>query len=207
MNLTSTNIDNRLLLAKCCFADYAIKRLEKVNIGDNEQAKCYLSKMKQLYYSMQALNQFVPAAELAPYWTYYLISLFPSSFTGTRQVFIDGVAISEELSFTNATRPAQMVSIASNINTYQTDYIASFTSTSFTLTSVLSGTTNNGLEITASVDGATPVSFGVLAGGSDQWCLTDTQAKKILDNIDELCGCPCGDCDDILDDTLPRYIN
>ncbi len=204
MNLTSTNIDNRLLLAKCCFADYAIKRLEKVNIGDNEQASCYLSKMKQLYYSMQALNQFVPAAELSPTVS-ISFSLFTANFTGTRQITVDGEELSAAVSFTNASAATQVALMINAINLYQSDYVASFSGSTFTITSVLSGTTNNGLETSLLTNGAVDVS-GYLAGGTDQWCLTDTQAKKILDNIDELCGCPCGDCDDILDDTLPRYI-
>lgn len=204
MNLTSTNIDNRLLLAKCCFADYAIKRLEKVNIGDNEQANCYLSKMKQLYYSMEALNQFVPSAELAP----SLLATIGTggTFSGTLQVLMDGVAISPIVTFVLASPAQQSVTMVSAINLYQTDYVAALSSSQATLTSVLSGTTNNGVIATLLKDG---VSYGTatLAGGTDQWCLSDTQAKKILDNIDELCGCPC-DCDDnILDDTLPRYIN
>ena len=119
MNLTSTNIDNRLVLARCCYADYAIKRLEKVNIGDNEQAKCYLSKMKQLYYSMQALNQFVPAAELAPYLTHTFTLI---GFTGTFTVYADGVQITDTLTFSNASPAQQAVSVVASLNTYQTDY-------------------------------------------------------------------------------------
>lgn len=206
MNFTSTNIENRLLLAKCCFADLAIDYLQKKNIGDKEQYGCLLKKMKQLYCSIEALNCFTPSAELAPSWTYAFTS-FTSNFTGTRTLYIDGVQISDEVSFVAATKPQQGVAIAASINLYQTDYVATISSTNITITSILSGTTNNGLELTVSTDGGTPVSGGTLAGGADQWCLDDTKAQKILENIDQLCGCPC-DCDDnILTDTIPRYIS
>lgn len=207
MNLTTSNIENRLMLGHCCYADYAIKYLEKQNIGDLQQASCYMNKMRQLYFSMEALNQFTPSAELAPSWTYILTS-YPSSFTGTRALYVGGVQISNVLTFVASTRAQQAVIIANDINLYQSDYEVMITPTTFNITSVLSGTTNNGLEVTASTDGGTPVSVGVLSGGLNQWCLDDTKAELILENIDELCGCPCGDCDgSILDDTLPRYVN
>ena len=203
MNLTSENIDNRLLLARCCYADYAINYLAKKNIGDNEQASCYLSKMKQLYYSMQALNQFVPAAELAP-----LVSIpitFAPSFTGTRQLFVDSEAISPAISFSAASSGQQAIAVMAQTNLYQSEYIASISGGDFIITSVLSGTTNNGALVSLATNGVLSGAIA-LAGGASQWCLNDTQAKKILENIDSLCGCPCGECDDLLDDTLPKYI-
>lgn len=205
MILTTANLQAKNLLAGCCLADYGIKYVQALNLGDYDLAECIMAKMRELYFLRKALCRFVPAAELAPSWT-YLISSFPSSFTGTRQIFIDGVAISEELSFTNATRAEQGVALTGNVNIYQNNYVASLTVTSFTLTSVLSGTTNNGLEITVSTNGGTPVSGGVLAGGADQWCLTDAQALSIVRKIDNLCGGCCGCNQNVTDDTLPRYV-
>lgn len=205
MNLTSTNIANRLLLAKCCYADYAIDYLQKRNIGDNEQASCYLSKMKQLYYSMQALCQYVPASELAPTVS-ISFSLFTPNFSGTRQIFVDDEELSDEVTFSNASAATQVVEMLNAINLYQSDYIASFSGNTFTLTSTTTGTSDNGNEASLYTNGALDIS-GDFAGGADQWCLDDTKAQKILDNIDQLCGCPCSDCDDLLTDTIPRYIN
>lgn len=209
MNLTSTNIANGLLLAKCCYADYAIDYLQKRNIGDNEQASCYLSKMKQLYYSMQALNQFVPAAELAPTFSSLIYPNVSTLLTGSQTIYIDGVQISPLNTFSSQSYYSVLNQIVSSINIYQSNYLASISGAYVVLTSILSGTTNNGYEVSI-VQTFNGTSFsgviGTLSGGTEQWCLTDTKAKKIIENIDQLCGCPCGDCDDILDDTLPRYI-
>lgn len=207
MNLTSTNIANRLLLAKCCYADYAIDYLQKRNIGDNEQASCYLSKMKQLYYSMQALCQYVPASELAP--TASLsINLFTASFSGTIQLTVDDEAVSDEETFSSASVGTQVITMINSVNLYQSDYILSYDSDTQTviLTSTQTGTSDNG-NIANIVKNGVSGNGQAMAGGTDQWCLDDTKAQKILDNIDQLCGCPC-DCDSsILTDTIPRYIN
>lgn len=203
LNLTSTNIANRLLLGRCCYADYAIDFLQKKNIGDNEQANCYLNKMKQLYYSMQALRQYIPSSELS--------STTSSSFgsspeTGDFIFYADGEQISSEITISSTPGATAIITAVNDINLYQEDYIASVNSNIFTITSATSGSDYNGVVITLTRNGSL-YATGTLSGGGNQWCLDDTKAQKILDNIDQLCGCPC-DCDDnILTDIIPKYIN
>ena len=152
---------------------------------------------------MEALSQFVPSVELAPF---YSDTSGGGAITGSYIYYIDGVQVSDELVFSSTSAQDVIVAISASVNTYQTHYVVTFSGLTLTISSSISGTVDNDSVITTSVNGVVTTT-GVLMGGSLQWCLTDTQANKILNNIDELCGCPC-DCDgDILDDTLPKYIN
>lgn len=204
MNLTTSNIDNRLLLAHCCYADYAIKYLEKQNIGDLQQASCYMNKMRQLYFSMEALNQFTPAAELSPS---TVLTGLSGNIGDTVAIYVNGVNISGTVTQTGSDTLLG-VSVMAAINTYTGNYRATFDDNPFTLYSNTTGTIENGYDVTFVITGSISATPTTLSGGQDQWCLDDIKAELILEKINELCGCPCGDCDgSILDDTLPRYVN
>ena len=45
-----------------------------------------------------------------------------------------------------------------------------------------------------------------LALGLSNYSFTNDIARKFLNQMDEYCGCPCGDNSKVLNDTLPKYI-
>lgn len=202
MILTTANLQAKNLLAGCCLADYGIKYVQALNLGDYDLAECIMAKMRELYFLRKALCRFVPASELtptvsAPYGSGPETGVF-IFYAGTEQ--ISGV-------ITLSATPGDIAintGIAS-INSYQTHYIASTENSEFILTSTVPGTTDNGVVITLTNNGAV-YATGTLAGGADQWCMTDAQALSIVRKIDNLCGGCCGCNQNVTDDTLPRYV-
>ena len=209
MILTSANIQAKYLLSGCCLADLGIKYVQALNLGDYDLQECIMDQMKELYFLRKAICDFVPADELTPSITGNFSSL-GSMVDGTIVLYVNDVQISSSMVFSNTPRLDAMLAIVADVNQYQTEYIASYnydsgsSTISLTITSTVPGTTQNGY-IVALVYNGSSVS-GPLAGGTTQWCLTDTQALSIIKKIEDLCNNCCGCNDNILNDNLPKYV-
>lgn len=233
MNFTESNINNRTVLARCCYADMIVDMMEASASGDNELYDCMKKKAWMLKYSIDQMCEYLSDNLFS-----INAGLWGHSEAAGNVVAVPGGAITvTHMRFVLTADPTQYVELIPPgyvfSATSHADVVAelaiAMTSYSDPLvdTIVVNGQDDSGLfrfiiEEDTGVWGTYTLSLSATGGFTitapvpeqivNQYMLpastsfTDNTARKFLNQMDEYCGCPCGDNSNVTNDILPKYI-
>jgi hypothetical protein len=237
MIFNQSNITNRTVLARCCFADMVIDMMEARTIGDTDTYECKKRKAMFLNYAIGEMCDYVSdklfyinagswghveeqnmtlnasaGAVVVTYMrfvkdddpTQYVELVTPGfSFTATGSGTADMDAVIAEINsyedplWDNIIVTAQRDAVSNKFRfiveadiSFWNGYKLQISATAgFTISSAVPAEIVNGYYLPAPI------------------CFTDDTARKFINQMDDLCGCPCGcSAAKILDDNLPKYI-
>ena len=216
MIITTDNINKKILLSSCCLADKAVDYLQAVNLGDIDKQECLMEKMQNLVFLRKALCGYLPYAEAGAAASGVFPIGEPTSYTQVIDIYLNGVQVAPPFTLLaggNSLYAIPLVADYYNSNQSLITFVLSTISPTFlTIRTNELGSAGDGdvVEIVTTTPIDTDTITATLSNGGYQWCLastTDALAKKLIAAIDELCGCPCGCNKNIIDDTLPKYLN
>ena len=238
MNFTESNINNRTVLARCCYADMIIDMMEASASGDKKLYDCMKKKAWMLKYSIDQMCEYLSEnmfgqniAEEPIIKARVLTSTSTFADAATAGAVNVGAATLGGVNLitpgtvltTVATTWGQVMSIYSSLlNNYtqsHNDGIYYFNANTSVNSdgNVVSNVTIYydssiiGLEPAYSIttSPAHPATVFTLNYSdlttSTSW-FSNNMARKFLNQMDEYCGCPCGDNSNVTNDTLPKYI-
>jgi hypothetical protein len=216
MIITTENINNKILLAGCCLADKAVDYIQAVNLGDIDKQECLMEKMQNLVFLRKALCGYLPYSEAGARVSGAFNIGNTSQNSKDVTMYLNGVQVAPTYTWlAGGSNLYNAQIIADYINSVQALITFSFSPIAENYVTARTNELGSGgdgdiLEIvTVDINGTETITV-TLSNGGVQPCLastTDALAKKLIASIDELCGCPCGCNKNIIDDTLPKYIN
>jgi hypothetical protein len=249
MIFNQSNITNRTVLARCCFADMVIDMMEARAIGDTDTYECKKRKAMFLNYAIGEMCTYIdegifnanvgddPTAQ-----AYVAVNevKFP---TGNTRGVVDLTALrfggDSGVDIATPGRNLTPFSVgwgkvawrlSEDVNSYTraNKYTDGIYKVKSTFKGVVYGDDENTITTTITYDrgkfgaaSASSVAYSDSAGTavtrsldsdskaptSASSSFTNNMARKFLNQMDELCGCPCGcSAAKILDDNLPKYI-
>lgn len=196
MRYTQEDVCKRIILAKCCLADFAIRMFDAQAIGDIESENCLLEKALVLKGAIDAMCRWYEPEVLTLVYGYNVV---PSGGRATVNSWT--FAGTDILSHGDSANYTSGKSLADLIN-------------SRTYTGTTSATavkkTGNRIEVTyryaIANRGATPtvsLSTGSITGAEEEEetqvnvdimpCLDDDQLEGVFNIVDKVCGCNCPD--------------
>lgn len=246
MIFNRSNIKNRTVLARCCYADMILDMMEASASGDTELYNCMKKKAWMLRYAISQMCEYEeenifganvgddPTAQ-----AYVAVNTmkFPEEVGGATTLTtlrfggysgVDIATPGQSLSTGPEKFKVILPKLSKDINSYSrankyTDGIYDVRSTASQ-----DPTTNLGvLTTTVTYDrsklgaaSASSVAYSDSSGtvvtttldsdaeatASSSSLFTNNMARKFLNQMDEYCGCPCGDHSNLTNDTLPKYI-
>lgn len=218
MNLTLSNIQNRVVLAQCCLADMGIRALEYRDQGDDENSECVTKKAFILQFIIKRLRCFLPSIGTKTYTESFTVSngfsagnKFSLTYSGYR-ICPDQYLIGSDVA--EADTPSFIAGVINVYNSNNPDEVyatASYTSDTFTISIRVSPrvtTTDVAIE-------STVVAFTTVFTSEDDGALSDTptprlsndNAKKLIGILDAYCGCQCKDtASEITNDSISRIL-
>ena len=234
MIFNQSNITNRTVLARCCFADMVIDMMEARAIGDTDTYECKKRKAMFLNYAIGEMCEYLSDNLFsinAGLWVHVeekgmTVAVPGGAITVTHMRFVSNTDATQYVELIppgyvfSATSHADVVAeLAIAVTSYSDPLWDSIVvngqndSSLFRFiveqdTSIWSGYTLS-LSATAgfTISSAVPVQIVNQYYLPKSTSFTDNMARKFLNQMDALCGCPCGcSAAKILDDNLPKYI-
>lgn len=216
MRLTSYNIASKILLAKCCMSDLAIKMIEAKALGNQELIHCTREKITALDAMIFALGKWYPVIPNAKLITAVFTidsGVYVTPFN-VGPTYIGGIQINNGFSVFSGGNVKVNAGFAHSINEYvspnddRIQVSAEYTATTTTL-SIVYGPEITNFSIAALAPSSSPSISAVVSSPVDYTekasCLSDKRVENILRKIDEICSCGCGE--EVISDSMSKYMN
>lgn len=196
MRYTQDDVCKRIILAKCCLADFAIRMFDAQAIGDIESENCLLEKALVLKGAIDAMCRWYEPEVLTVVYEYNVVpsggraTVNSWTFAGT-----DILSHGDSANYTAGESLADLINARTYTGTTSATAVkttANRIEVAYTYANVNRGSTPTVSFSTGSITGAeeeaeASVDVDVLP------CLDDDQLEGIFNVVDRVCGCNCKD--------------
>lgn len=215
MRLTSYNIASKILLAKCCMSDLAVKMIEAKAAGNEELISCIREKLIALDAMIFALSKWYPVISPAKLITSDItiesgVFTFPFIAGNT---YIGGIIVGNPFTVFSGTNEDVFTAFADSFNDYVSpdddtvQITASSSGETISLRLVYNPSVTNLALNNPSVAAAVnlvDVTEGPIDYEESPSCLSSERVENILRKIDEICSCGCGE--EVISDSISKYL-